>query len=461
MQLSVVILAAGQGQRMNSDLPKVLQPLAGRPMLRHVIDTARLLAPQNIYVVYGHGGAEVQAALSEAKVDWVLQAEQLGTAHAVMQAMPLIADDHRVLVLYGDVPLITAACLRELLTAADADAMALLTATLADPVGYGRVVRDPNGLVGAIVEQRDATPDQLLIREINTGVMAAPAKRLREWLLGIRNDNAQQEYYLTDAVAAAVRAGSAVRAVIAADNLEIMGVNDKLQLAQVEAAFRRARTAELMRAGATLADPLRVDVRGEVEIGRDVYIDINAVFTGKVRLGARVKIGPNCLIGDSIIGDGTEVFANCVIDRTSIGENCRVGPFARLRPGTRLRPRVHVGNFVEIKNSELGSGSKANHLSYLGDAQVGRDVNVGAGTVTCNYDGANKWPTTIGDGAFIGSGSMLIAPVRIGAKATIGAGSAIGGDVPAGKLTLARGKQTTVEGWVRPADAVTKPKPKP
>ncbi len=449
MPLDIVILAAGQGQRMNSDLPKVLQPLAGRPLLAHVIETAARLAPQGIYVVYGYGGAAVQAALADAPVDWVLQAEQLGTGHAVMQAMPLIPDGHRVLVLYGDVPLLRAGSLRELVDG-DGATLALLTARLTDPTGYGRIIRDRHGSVAAIVEHRDATAEQRLIQEVNTGLLAAPAKKLREWLLGLRNDNTQREYYLTDVIAAAVAAGHRVDTVLAASAAEIAGVNDKVQLAEAEAAYRRERTRELLLAGATLADPLRVDVRGEVEVGRDVFIDVNVVLTGKVKLGARVKIGPNCLIGDAVIGDGTEVCANCVIDQVSVGADCVVGPYARLRPGTQLHARVHVGNFVEVKNSELGQGSKANHLSYVGDASIGRDVNVGAGSITCNYDGANKWPTKIGDGAFIGSGSMLVAPVRIGAYATIGAGSTISQDAPDGKLTLTRAKQTTVDAWSRP-----------
>jgi bifunctional UDP-N-acetylglucosamine pyrophosphorylase / glucosamine-1-phosphate N-acetyltransferase len=450
MQLSVVILAAGQGKRMNSGLPKVLQPLAGRPLLEHVIHTARVIEPDGIYVVYGHGGAQVQAALSAEPVDWVLQAEQLGTAHAVMQAMLLIPDDHQVLVLYGDVPLVRAQTLTKLLAAAAEDSVALLSAKVPDPGGYGRIVRDAAGEVRAIVEHCDATPEQLAIAEINTGLMTLPAKRLREWLLTLRNDNAQREYFLTDIVAAAVGAGCRVRAVLAGDSAETAGVNDKLQLAQAEAHYRRARSRELMLAGATLADPERVDVRGEVEVGPDVFIDVNAVLLGRVHLGARVKIGPNCTIRDSSIGADTEIHANCVIDGARVGENCRIGPFARLRPDTVLHRDVHIGNYVEVKNTEIGSDSKANHLSYLGDAQIGAGVNVGAGSVTCNYDGANKWPTVIEDGVFIGSGSMLVAPVRIGAHATVGAGSTIDSNAPEDALTLGRAKQTTIAGWRRP-----------
>jgi bifunctional UDP-N-acetylglucosamine pyrophosphorylase/glucosamine-1-phosphate N-acetyltransferase len=471
MQLSVVILAAGQGKRMNSDLPKVLQPLAGRPLLQHVIGTACDLHPTNIYVVYGHGGAQVQAALAHENVEWVLQADQLGTGHAVMQAMRVIPDDHTVLVLYGDVPMIRTASLTKLIAAADDGALSLLSVSPDDATGYGRIIRDAEGLVSAIVEQKDASPDQLQIREVNSGLMAAPAGRLREWLLGLGTNNAQREYYLTDVVAGAVQSGDRVVAVGCANAAEVMGVNDKIQLAQVEASYRRERADELMLAGATLADPSRIDIRGDVEVGRDVFIDVNAVLIGTVRMAAGVKIGPNCVISNSEIGAGTEIYANSVIDNASVAENCRIGPFARVRPQTILHHDVHIGNFVEIKSSEIGAGSKANHLSYVGDARVGSGVNVGAGSITCNYDGQNKWPTLIEDGAFIGSGSMLVAPVRIGAGATIGAGSTITQNAPSGELTLTRAKQTTVAGWERPAkldedekaaavDAALKP-PKP
>jgi bifunctional UDP-N-acetylglucosamine pyrophosphorylase/glucosamine-1-phosphate N-acetyltransferase len=411
--LSVVILAAGQGKRMNSGLPKVLQPLAGQPLLKHVIRTAVELEPAHIYVVYGHGGAQVQAALAHEPVEWILQAEQLGTGHAVMQAMCVIPDDHTVLVLYGDVPLIRAATLKNLLALADEGALAILSVDLGDAAGYGRIVRGADGRVSAIVEHRDASPAELEIRELNSGLMAAPAGRLREWLLGLGNNNSQREYYLTDVVAGAVAAGERVEAVRCLHGSEVTGVNDRIQLAQVEALHRRARAEELMLAGATVADPARIDIRGDVEVGPDVFIDINAVFTGTVRLGRGVKIGPNCVIGDSVIGAGTEIHANSIIEHAVMGENCRVGPFAR-------------------------------------DARVGSGVNIGAGSITCNYDGQNKWPTEIGDGAFIGSGSMLVAPVRIGAGATIGAGSTIGQNAPDGKLTLARAHQTTVAGWTRP-----------
>ncbi len=461
MPLSVVILAAGQGKRMNSDLPKVLQPLAGRPLLRHVIDTCRVLSADNIFIVYGHGGAEVQAALSDAPVDWVLQAEQLGTGHAVMQALPMIGERDLVLVLYGDVPLIRAATLRTLLSAADsgdAAALALITAEVPDATGYGRILRHENGAPAGIVEERDATAEQRRIREISTGLMALRAKELRVWLAGLSNDNSQHEYYLTDIVAAAVKSGALVRTIRIDDPAEVLGVNDKVQLAEVEAQYRRLRARALMLAGATLADPSRIDIRGEVTLGRDVLIDVGVVFSGTVHLGDRVRIGPYCLIHESSIGAGSEVRANSVLEGAQVGERCTIGPFTRLRPGTVLGREAHIGNFVEVKNTTVGAGSKANHLTYLGDSSIGSGVNVGAGSITCNYDGVNKWRTEIGDGAFIGSGTMMVAPVRIGENATIGAGSTITQSAPDGKLTLTRARQTTVENWPRPVKADPAPK---
>jgi bifunctional UDP-N-acetylglucosamine pyrophosphorylase/glucosamine-1-phosphate N-acetyltransferase len=451
MQLSVVILAAGQGKRMNSDLPKVLQPLAGQPLLQHVISAAQALNPSHIYVVYGHGGVQVQTALAHEAVEWVLQADQLGTGHAVMQAMCVIPDDHAVLVLYGDVPLISPGSLSKLVVAADEGALAVLSVAVDDAGGYGRIVRDAEGRVASIVEHKDADPDQLKISEVNSGLMAAPAGCLRDWLLGLGRDNTQREYFLTDVVAGAVKSGTRVEAIAAASALEVAGVNDKIQLAQAEAGYRRLRAEGLMLAGATLADPARIDIRGEVEVGRDVFIDVNAVLIGKVRLGAGVKVGPNCVIANSSLGEGTEIFANSMLDHAIVAQNCRIGPFARLRPGTVMHAEVHIGNFVEVKNTEIGVGSKANHLTYLGDSRVGKNVNVGAGSITCNYDGVNKWPTLIEDGAFIGSGSMLVAPVRIGVGATIGAGSTITSSTSDNKLTLERSKQVTVDAWTRPA----------
>jgi len=455
LKLSVVILAAGQGKRMNSDLPKVLQPLAGRPLLTHVIECAGSLAPDSIHVVYGHGGEQVRQSLGTTAVQWVLQAEQLGTGHALMQAMPATADEDTVLVLYGDVPLVRRETLTQLLAQAGERSVAVLSVLLDDPAGYGRVLRDASGNVVRIVEEKDATTKERAIHEVNTGLLAAQARHLRRWLGALRNDNAQSEYYLTDVIVAAVKEGFRINGVIVTDATEVLGVNDKVQLAEVEAAHRRRRAHELMLAGVTLADPARFDVRGTVNVGRDVYIDVNVVLVGNVKLGDRVRIGPNCYLRDCEIGADTELFANCVMDRAVIGTGCQVGPFARLRPGTVLHRDVHIGNFVEVKKSEIGAGSKANHLTYLGDAVVGSKVNVGAGTITCNYDGANKWRTDIGDGAFIGSGTMLIAPVQIGSNATIGAGSVITRPAPPDKLTLERGKQVTVDAWKPP----TKKKP--
>jgi len=452
--LSIVILAAGQGKRMASDLPKVLQPLAGKPLLQHVLETACSLDPAALYVVYGHGGETVRAAFAGQpginEVQWTLQAEQRGTGHAVQQAMPKIPDDHLVLVLYGDVPLLRAETLRGLVALAGDRQLALLTVKLADPTGYGRVVRDARRQVKAIVEHKDATRAQLALTEGNTGVMVVRAGLLRGWLARLKTNNAQGEFYLTDVIAMAVKDRVAVAAIPAASEPEVLGVNDRLQLAQLEAALRRARATDLMRVGVTLVDPSRFDLRGELVAGRDVYIDVNVVFEGRVQLGDRVRIGPNCVLRDTNIGAGAEVKANSVLDGAEVGPDCVIGPFARLRPGARLAAAAHVGNFVEVKNSSLGAGSKANHLTYLGDATVGANVNVGAGTITCNYDGVNKSRTVIGDGVFIGSGSMLVAPVTIGADATLGAGSTITEDAPAGKLTLARSRQVTVEAWKRP-----------
>jgi bifunctional UDP-N-acetylglucosamine pyrophosphorylase/glucosamine-1-phosphate N-acetyltransferase len=448
--LSVVILAAGQGKRMQSNLPKVLQPLAGKPLLQHVLLTAQQLQPAALHVVYGHGGDQVRAAFANQPLQWALQAEQRGTGHALLQAMPAIPDDHQVLVLYGDVPLLRADTLRELLALAANEQLALLTVQLGNPTGYGRVLRDARGRVRAIVEEKDATAAQRRVREGNTGVMVLPARRLRKWLSALRSDNAQGEYYLTDVIAMAVKDRVPVTPLVAGSETEVLGVNDKLQLTQLEAALRADLAARAMRAGATLADPARFDQRGELILGRDVFIDANVLFEGRVELGDRVRVGPNCVLRDVSVGAGTVIHPNCVLEQSSVGADCSVGPFARMRPGGKLEDDAHIGNFVEVKNSVVGRGSKANHLTYLGDATVGAGVNVGAGTICCNYDGANKWRTTIEDGAFIGSGSMLVAPVTIGAGATVGAGSTITREAPAGKLTLARGRQVTIEGWQRP-----------
>ena len=447
--LHVIVLAAGEGKRMKSALPKVLQKIAGRPMLAQVIDTARALQPAGIHVVYGHGGDAVRAAFDDQRdLQWAEQAQQLGTGHAVQQAMPDVPDDVRVLVLYGDVPLITAASLQRLLDAPGR--LAVLAAELDDPAGYGRIVRDPEGRVAAIVEHKDADDEQRRIRLINTGVIAADSTALKMWLEHLRNDNAQGEYYLTDVFAAAAQEYAAAEIVIVADALETEGANDPWQLAQLERAFQLRQARALCVDGARLADPARLDIRGKVTVGRDVEIDVDVVFEGEVVLGDGVRIGPFCRIKDAVLAAGSEVRAHCDIDGARSEGAVQIGPYARLRPGTVLADGVHIGNFVETKNARLGIGSKANHLSYLGDARIGSKVNVGAGTITCNYDGVNKFITTIEDGAFIGSNSALVAPVTIGAGATIGAGSTITKNAAAGELTVARARQQTLDGWQRP-----------
>ena len=450
MPLHVVILAAGQGKRMRSDLPKVLHLLAGRTLLSHVIDATNGLGAARVHVVYGHGGGAVREAMAAADVEWVEQREQLGTGHAVAQAMPGIPDDATVLVLYGDVPLVNRTTLHETATLAGAGGLALITAAVDDPRGYGRIVRDPDGHVRGIVEEADANDEQRNIAEINTGILAAGAAKLRSWLQGSSRDNAQGEYYLTGVVARAVEDRLSVRTVPPEAVEEVLGVNDRVQLAALERFHQRRLAEALMREGASLADPARVDIRGRVRTGRDVFIDVNVVFEGDVVLGDRVSIGPGCIIKDTVIEQDTEVRAHCIIEGAHVGIACRVGPFARLRTDTQLSRGVHIGDFVELKNATLGEGSKANHLTYIGDSRIGRDVNVGAGVVTCNYDGANKHTTVIGDNAFIGSGVMLVAPVTVHAGATIGAGSTIGKEAPPDALTLTRAPQKTVKSWRRP-----------
>ncbi len=434
---------------MHSDMPKVLQPLAGRPLLAHVLDTAEALSPSAIHVVYGYGGDAVPEALPEYDVRWVLQAEQLGTGHAVSQAMPAVADEDTVLILCGDVPLVQAATLTALVSAADGG-IAVLTVVLEDPTGYGRIVRDGAGEVARIVEEKEADEQVRAIREVNTGLVACPAGRLRQWLAHVSNDNAQGEYYLTDAIALATDAAVSVRAVVVSDQDEVMGVNDKKQLAAAEAATRARKAEELMLGGVTIADPARIDIRGTLLCGSDVFIDVDTVFEGEVKLGDRVRIGPFTLIKDAEIAAGTEVLSHTAIDTAVIGPGCRIGPFARIRPQTRLEKDVRVGNFVEMKKSHIADGSKVNHLSYIGDSTIGKGVNVGAGTITCNYDGTNKYQTHIGDGAFIGSGTQLVAPVEIGANAVIGAGSTITSNAPGDELTVARARQTVVKDWKKP-----------
>ena len=449
MPLDVVVLAAGLGKRMRSDLPKVLHPLAGRPLLAHVIDAARALAPRKIFVVHGHGADKVRAAFPDSGVDWVLQADQLGTGHAVLQAMRQLSSGANVLILYGDVPLVRPATLKRLVEGARGG-LAMLTAELADPSGYGRIVRDAAQRVARIVEQKDATASELAIREVNAGFFCLSARRLAPWLSKIGNDNAQKEYYLTDLVALAVADAVPVVAVKAEDHWEVAGVNSMQELAVLERVCQGREARRLLDAGVTLADPARIDVRGALECGRDVSIDVNCVFEGRVRLGDKVRVGPNCVLKSVSIGAGTEVLAFSHLDDAEIGERCRVGPFARLRPGANLAEDVHVGNFVEVKASRLGAGSKANHLSYIGDSEVGRRVNVGAGTITCNYDGAAKQRTVIEDDCFIGSDATLVAPVRIARGSYIGAGSTISKDTPPGQLTVARARQVSIPSWKSP-----------
>ena len=448
--LHVVILAAGQGERMRSDLPKVLHLLAGRPLLSHVVEAASGLGAAAVHVVHGYGGGTVREAMAAADVEWVEQREQLGTGHAVALAMPGIPDDATVLVLYGDVPLVNRTTLHETATLAAGSGIALITAVVDAPRGYGRIVRGADGHVRGIVEEGDASDVQRNIAEINTGILAARGGKLRGWLQGVNRENAQGEYYLTDVVALAVEGGMSVRTVPPEALEEVLGVNDRVQLAALERFHQRRLAEALMHEGASIADPARIDIRGHVRTGRDVFVDVNVVFEGEVVLGDRVSVGPGCVIRDSVIERDTEVRAHCVIDGAHIGTACRIGPFARVRPDTRLARDVRVGNFVEVKNATLGEGSKASHLAYIGDSRIGRDVNVGAGVVTCNYDGAHKHTTVIGDNAFIGSGVMLVAPVTVHAGATIGAGSTIGKDAPPDALTLTRTPQKTFKGWQSP-----------
>ena len=449
MSFSAVILAAGKGTRMYSQLPKVLHILAGKPMVKHVIDTCQELGAQDIHLVYGHGGEMMKHVLADEEVQWVLQAEQLGTGHAVNQSTPSLKDDDQIIVLYGDVPLITTETLESLLDAQPVGGIALLTVVLDNPTGYGRIVRR-NGPVVAIVEQKDATEEQKLIKEINTGVMVATARDLTRWLSLLKNDNAQGEYYLTDVIALAHNEGRAVEAVHPKSPIEVEGVNNRVQLARLEREYQRGQAERLLEQGVMLRDPARFDLRGELQCGLDVEIDVNVIIEGSVSIGDNVIIGAGCILKNCEIDDNTVVRPYSIIDGSTVGENCTVGPFARLRPGAELLNDAHVGNFVEIKQATLGEGSKANHLSYLGDAMIGARVNIGAGTITCNYDGANKFKTEIGDDVFVGSDTQLIAPVKIASGSTIGAGSTINRNVEEGALVITRAPTRTIQGWKRP-----------
>ncbi|HKJ21114.1 MAG TPA: bifunctional UDP-N-acetylglucosamine diphosphorylase/glucosamine-1-phosphate N-acetyltransferase GlmU [Woeseiaceae bacterium] len=450
MGLSTIILAAGQGTRMRSSLPKVLQPLAGRPLLAHVVECAAALEADDVCVVYGHGAEAVRNEFPGAALRWALQAEQLGTGHAVQQAMPETPDKNRVLILFGDVPLLTPGTCQRLLDETPDSDVAVLTVDMEDPTGYGRIIRE-NGNVSCIVEEKDAGPEEKTVREINTGVLLCPAAKLKGWLDNLGNDNAQGEYYLTDAIAMAVNDGVIVHGVKADSWIEVMGINDKKQLAEVERALQARLVDELMKEGVGFADPARVDIRGTLKCGTDVFIDVNAVFEGDVELGDGVKIESNNLVRDTKLGAGTVLHSNCHLEGATTGNHCEIGPFARMRPGAELANNVKVGNFVEIKKSTVADGSKVNHLTYIGDTEIGKMVNVGAGTITCNYDGANKYKTRIGDGAFIGSGVELVAPVEIGAGATVGAGSTITKNVEDNQLALGRSRQKVVPGWKKPA----------
>ncbi len=450
MKLGIVILAAGKGTRMRSALPKVLHPLAGRPLIRHVIDAAHALGAVQICCVYGHGGELVPTTLADAGCIWVEQTERLGTGHAVLQAMPALAAMNRVLILYGDVPLIEPETLNRLVADSAHTALGVLTLRLPDPTGYGRIVRDKHGRVLRIVEQKDASEAELEINEVNTGIIVADRRALNDWLHQIDNKNAQGEYYLTDVIGIATAAGVQVATTAPEMPEEVAGVNDRLQLAQLERYHQRRLAESLLLGGTSIADPARIDIRGELICERDVTLDVNLICEGRVRLGANVRVGPNCVLKDCDIGADTEILANCLIEGAKIGAGARIGPFARLRPEADIGDRCHVGNFVEVKKSRVAEASKINHLSYIGDSDIGSHVNVGAGTITCNYDGVNKHRTVIGDRAFIGSNTALVAPVAVGAGATIGAGSVITRAAPADQLTLTRAAQVTVDGWQRP-----------
>ncbi|MDC3332825.1 bifunctional UDP-N-acetylglucosamine diphosphorylase/glucosamine-1-phosphate N-acetyltransferase GlmU [bacterium] len=450
MTLEVIILAAGKGTRMRSQLPKVLHPIAGKPMVSHVVDTAKALNAVKTHMVIGHGADLVKAYFKDESIEWAIQAEQLGTGHAVAQSLPYLSDSSTALIVYGDVPLVNQNTLQQLVDqAVEQQSLSLLTVHLDNPTGYGRIVRDKQQVM-AIVEQKDASAEQLNIQEVNTGIMALPAKYLQQWLPQLSADNAQGEYYLTDVVAMAVNDGVAINTHHPKTAMEVEGANNRIQLAALERFYQLQQAEQLMLAGATLIDPHRVDIRGTVSVGEDVVIDINAIFIGNVTIGNNVSIGANCIIENTQVGDGTVIKANSVIEEAIIAEQCDIGPFARIRPGSQLANNAKIGNFVETKKAIIGEGSKVNHLSYIGDSDIGAGVNIGAGTITCNYDGVNKSKTIIEDGAFIGSNSSLVAPVTIGKNATVGAGSTISKNVAAEQLSVARGKQRNVDNWSRP-----------
>lgn len=446
----IIILAAGKGTRMRSKLPKVLHKIAGESMLGHVIDTAKNLHVDQVHVVVGHGAEQVQATIID-NVHWALQEQQLGTGHAVAQAMHRVNNESTVLIVYGDVPLVKKETLATLLAATTENSMALLTVEMENPQGYGRILRNEQQQVIAIVEQKDANEQQLLIKEVNTGIMAVKAKQLARWLPALSDNNAQGEYYLTDIIAMAVTEGVSVVAQQASSVEEVQGVNNRQQLSELERHYQIQQAETLMEKGATLADPKRIDIRGNIKIGEDVFIDVNCVFIGDVEIADGVSIGPNCIIDNSSLGENTQVKANSVIESATIADHCDIGPFARIRPQTQLQSKAKIGNFVETKKSIIGMGSKVNHLSYIGDAVIGDNANIGAGTITCNYDGVNKSKTIIGENAFIGSNSSLVAPVEIGKGATVGAGSTITNNIAEGALAVARGKQRQVDSWKRPS----------
>ncbi len=451
MALSIVILAAGQGKRMHSQTPKVLHRLAGKTLLEHVVQTAIQLQPaQSPTVIYGHQGEVVRHALANLNVTWIEQTQQLGTGHAVLQALPSIADEDQVLILSGDVPLVLPATLKKFITEISANMLGIITANFPDPAGIGRILRDAKQKISGIVEEKDATDAQRNIKEINSGIYLAPAKWLKKWLPKLKNHNAQKEYYLTDIIQLAAQENISIHGMQLAQHEEVLGINDCYQLAMAERFYQRRYAENLMQRGVTLHDPQRFDVRGELTVGHDVVIDVNVIIEGHVSIGNHCVIGPNSLLRNTILGDRVEIKANSVIDGAEIASDCVIGPFARIRPGAVLATHAHIGNFVEIKNSEIGAGTKINHLSYIGDSYVGKQVNIGAGTITCNYDGVNKHKTIIGDNAFIGSDSQLVAPVTIGEGATIGAGSTITRDAPPQQLTVCRAEQRSVKNWQRP-----------